>query len=482
MNIAVRIACCALAFATTAAIAQADLIRPGDNLVVQGVPPIAADIAAKITPYTDFRPSAVLSWDPQKRELLVRTRVNSTDQVHLVSEPGALPEPSKTAVPARNDSSRSPDGKREVFVENLSARQSSLWVMDVATGKKRRVTPAPSKREPMSYLSPRFSPDGKGLFVKSDRGSEFSRLVYLPLAGGPEVVLTGRYKYDVDEFSISEFARRIAFVTNESGSSVLRFLDLPSRREHPRPALLQGVIRDLAWRPNANEIAFTVASARSAGDVFSFDVKENRTVRWTNGNNPKVNTSAFVEPRLIHWKSYDGLELAGFHYHPAATFEGKRPVIVSMHGAPGSQAKAGFIARDNYFVNELGIALIYPNVRGSSGFGKTFLRLGNDGNRQDAMKDVATLLDWIATQPDLDASRVLVTGGDFASDIARTPYAERLAGVADIDATAGLATFRKTGAPAWTIQARDEGGFAKKTDADFLFYAMVEFAKSALLP
>lgn len=481
MSIVVRIACRALVFATTAAIAQTGVIFPSENLVLHGVPPIAADIAAKVVPYTEFRPSAMLSWDAQKRELLVRTRVNGMEQVHAVSEPGAPPEPGSASSFPSNDFSLSPDGKRKVFVEYVSPGQSNLWVMDVATGKKRRVTPTPSKREPVSYLSPRFSPNGKGLYAKSDRGSEFSRLVYLPLAGGPEVALTGQYKYDVDEFAISEFARRIAFVTNESGSSVLRFLDLPSRREHPRPALLQGVITDLAWRPNSSEIAFTVASARSAGDVFSFDVKENRTVRWTNGNNPKVNTSAFVEPRLIHWKSYDGQEIAGFHYHPAATFEGKRPVIVSMHGAAGSQARAGFIARDNYFVNELGIAVIYPNVRGSGGFGKTFLKRGEGSNREEAMRDVAALLDWIAKQPDLDASRVLVAGGEYASAVARTPYAGRLAGVAQFSASTGLATFTKSGAPAWTIQARDGGGLAKQADADFLFYAMVEFARETLL-
>jgi dipeptidyl aminopeptidase/acylaminoacyl peptidase len=396
------------------------------------------DIAAKVAPYAEFRPSAMLSWDSTKREILVRTRVGGVEQVQLVSEPGAPPQPREAPAATGKDFTFSVDGKRVAFVEHVSPTQSSLWVMDVATKKKRRVTPAPSKRDPALYLSPRFSPDDRGLFAKSDRGSEFSRLVYLPLAGGPEVVLTAD-KFDVDEFAISEFAKRIAFTTNEAGSSVLRFLDLPSRREHPRPALLQGVITDLTWQPNANEIAFTVASARSAGDVFSFDVKENRTVRWTNGNNPKVNTSAFVEPRPIQWKSYDGTSVSAFHYHPAASFEGKRPVIISLPGAAGGQVRAGFIARDNYFVNELGIAVIYPNARGSRGFGKTFLA----GSREDAMKDIATLLDWIATQPDLDAGRVLVAGGEFALTFAATPYAGRVAGVVDTPGDIFSATLEK---------------------------------------
>ena len=139
----------------------------------------------------------------------------------------------------------------------------------------------------------------------------------------------------------------------------------------------------------------------------------------------------FAEPKLIRWKSFDGLSISGLIYSPPEKFKGKRPVIISIHGGPESQSRAGFIGRSNYFVNELGIAIIYPNVRGSSGFGKTFLKLDNGKKREDSVKDIGALLDWIRQQPDLDASKVVVTGGSYGGYMAlavASLYSDRIAG------------------------------------------------------
>ena len=308
----------------------------------------------------------------------------------------------------------SEDGKQVVLVEYKSANESHLWVLDVATGKKRRVTPVAKKGEEVSWRKPRFSKDGKAIFATTDKGSEFQRLVHLPLASGKEQVLTGAYAFDVDDYEISFDANRIAFVTNERGSHVLRFIDLATKKELPRPPLFDGVISGLQWRPKSDEVGFTVTSARSAGDVFSYDLKSSRLARWTNGNNPAINTSEFVEPKLVKWKSFDGLEVTGFLYQPpAAKYSGKRPVVINVHGGPEAQARAGFIGNNNYLVNELGVAMIFPNVRGSSGFGKTFLKLDNGRKREDSVKDLGALLDWIKAQPDLDGDRIQVRGGSY---------------------------------------------------------------------
>jgi dipeptidyl aminopeptidase/acylaminoacyl peptidase len=317
-----------------------------------------------------------------------------------------------------------------------------LWVLDVASGRKRRVSAAGGG--PVSYGAPHFSRDGRGLFALSDRGSEFRRLVYIGLGDRRERVLTGHLAHDVDDIAISFEAARIAFTTNENGSHVLRFIDLRSLKEQPRPALFDGVVGGLEWRGDSTEIGFHVTSARTAGDVFSYDIKTNRVTRWTNGNNPELNTRDFPEPRIVKWKGFDGLELSGLHYHPPARFEGKRPVIVSIHGGPESQAKAGFIGRNNYFVSEMGIALVYPNVRGSSGFGKTFLKLDNGRLREDAVKDIGALLDWIAAQPDLDARNVMVTGGSYGGYMAlavAATYADRIAGAVSMVGISNFVTF-----------------------------------------
>ena len=332
------------------------------------------------------------------------------------------------------------DDKRLVFVEERSANDSDLWVMEIASGKKRRLTRSPAE-VPVYYEAPHFARDGKGVYVISDRGSEFRHLAYVPIAGGAEAPLSAHLKFDVEEFAISWGVKRMAFTTNEAGTLVLRFLDLASLREVSRPALLPGVVSGLHWREDSAEIAFTVSSARSPGDAFSYDLNANKVIRWTNGNGPRVNTSAFVEPKTIRWKSFDGREITGLHYPPPAKFEGKRPVIIAIHGGPEGQATASFIGRGNYWLDELGIALIYPNVRGSSGFGKTFLKLDNGRLREDSVKDIGALLDWIKEQPDLDAGKVIVTGGSYGGYMTlavAARYSGRIAGAME---TVGISNF-----------------------------------------
>lgn len=381
----------------------------------------------------------------------------------------------------------SEDGRRLALVEHVSAHESRLWVMDAATGKRRRVSP-PGGKGLVSYGEARFSRDGKGLFTTSDRASDFRRLVFIPLSGGRERVLTGRIARDVDAFAISFDANRIAFVTNEDGSDVLRLLDLATLKELPRPSFVHEVIGALEWRRGSDELAFSVSSARCAGDVFSYDVKTNQVTRWTNGNNPAMNTSRFAEPRIVRWKSFDGREISGLLYEPPASFTGRRPVIVSVHDGPGGQARAGFIGRDNYLVNELGIALIYPNLRGSSGFGKTFLGLDEGRKRGNAVKDIGALLDWIRAQPGFDPDRVAIAGRGYGGNLALASarrFADRIAAAQSVAGTPGSAIFarpRERSAPAWRLAAGDEDpGLAKRPDADFVYYASVEFLRRTLL-
>jgi dipeptidyl aminopeptidase/acylaminoacyl peptidase len=143
------------------------------------------------------------------------------------------------------------------------------------------------------------------------------------------------------------------------------------------------------------------------------DVTNGAVARWTESELGGVVAATLNEAELIKWKSFDGLEISGFLHRPAAKFTGKRPVIVQIHGGPESQSTPVFLGRNNYFLNELGVAIIEPNVRGSTGNGKTFVTLDNGPKREDSVKDIGALLDWIAAQPGLDASRVMVTGGSY---------------------------------------------------------------------
>jgi dipeptidyl aminopeptidase/acylaminoacyl peptidase len=166
--------------------------------------------------------------------------------------------------------------------------------------------------------------------------------------------------------------------------------------------------------------------------------------RWTNSETA-VKTDAFPQAELVKWKSFDGKEISGFLYRPPASkFPGKRPVLVVIHGGPEGQSQPTFLGRGNYYLNELGIALIYPNVRGSTGYGKTFSLLDNGFQREDTYKDISALFDWIGGKTDLDASRICVTGGSYGGHMTlavSTFYSDHIKCSVDIVGMSNLVTF-----------------------------------------
>jgi dipeptidyl aminopeptidase/acylaminoacyl peptidase len=306
----------------------------------------------------------------------------------------------------------SPDDSKLAVLEYVSINESYLWVADVAGGTKTRVTPK-GEGELVSYGGARWSADGKGLWVTTDRGSEFQRLAYLDLATGEHRYYATDVPWDVDFYDVAPDGRTIAIATNEDGISRLRLVDAGSGRARLVSALPVGVIGPLAWHENGREIGLSLMSARSPSDMYSVNASTGAVERWTESETGGLNAANFVEPELVRWPSFDGRTISGFLYKPAARFAGKRPVVVQIHGGPESQSKPGFLGRSNYLLDQLGVALLYPNVRGSSGYGKSYLLLDNGRKREDSVKDIGALIDWIGTRADLDASRIMVTGGSY---------------------------------------------------------------------
>ncbi len=306
----------------------------------------------------------------------------------------------------------SPDDQTILVNQGISANESYLWLVASATGARKLLTP---KRggDTVAYEGGRFTPDGKGLYVTTDRDSEFHRLAHVDLSSGAHTYLSSTIPWDVDAFDLSPDGRTIAFVTNEGGRDVLRLLDTATGKERPAPPLPLGLIGALRWHPNGKDLAFTLSSVRSPADAYSLDATTGVLERWTESETGGIAIAALAEPELIRWTSFDGRSISGFLYRPPARFAGRRPVVVNIHGGPEAQARPGFLGRLNYYLDELGVALITPNVRGSSGYGKTFLKLDNGYSREDAVKDIGALLDWIKTRPDLDSDRVMVTGGSY---------------------------------------------------------------------
>ncbi|HEY3039272.1 MAG TPA: alpha/beta fold hydrolase [Pyrinomonadaceae bacterium] len=337
----------------------------------------------------------------------------------------------------------SPDDKKALLSEFVSANESYLWIVDVATGEKTLFTPKGGATK-ISYSGAAFSKDGRGIYATTDKDSEFQRLAYIDLQTKQHTYLTDQIKWDVDDFVLSEDGRTIAFVTNEDGISRLHLLDTKTRKERPVPNLPVGVIGGLEWHKNSRDLGFNMNSARSPADVYSLDTRTGKLERWTESETGGLNTSQFSEAELVRWKSFDDRMISGFLYMPPARFSGPRPVIINIHGGPEGQSQPSFLGRTNYYLNELGVAFIYPNVRGSTGYGKTFLKLDNGFLREDSYKDIGALLDWIKTQPRLDASRVAVVGGSYGGHMAfavATRYNDRIRATQPVVGISNLVSF-----------------------------------------
>ena len=335
----------------------------------------------------------------------------------------------------------SPDDSKILLIEGLSINESYLWLVDTKTGEKTPLTNRDAK-EKISYGDGQFSKDGKGIYVSTDKGSEFHRLAYINLATKEHTFLTTSIPWDVDEFDLSKDGRRVAFLSNEDGIGTIHILDTATRKisnpKHPA-----GVIGGLRWHRNGKEIGFTLTDARVTGDAFSLNADNGQITRWTQSESA-VPTSDFPAAQLVKWKSFDGKMISGFLYRPPAKFTGKRPVLIIIHGGPEGQSQPSFLGRSNYYLNELGIALIYPNVRGSMGYGKSYTLLDNGFQREDTYKDINALFDWIGAQGDLDASRICVTGGSYGGHMTlaiSTFYSDRIRCSVDIVGMSNLVTF-----------------------------------------
>ncbi|MGH7853149.1 MAG: S9 family peptidase [Candidatus Binatia bacterium] len=340
----------------------------------------------------------------------------------------------------------SPDDRKIALRQYISVNESYLWLVDVRGGEKRPMTPKIGPQQ-VAYASAKFSKDGTGLYVITDAGSEFSRLAYLNLGTRALKSLSNNLRGDVENFDLSPDGTTIAFVTNEDGIGKLYMLDVLSRKIRSVPNLPVGVPGRVKWHRNGNYLGFTLSSARLPGEAFSVDLQSGKIERWTHSETGGLNTEKFVMPELIRWKSFDGKTISGFFYRPPGKFPGKRPVIIDIHGGPESQFRPWFIGNNNYYLQELGAAIIFPNIRGSAGFGKSFLRLDNGFLRADSYKDIGALLDWVQARPDLDASRVLVTGASYGGHMSLAVsylYSERISCSVDIVGTSNLVTFLET--------------------------------------
>ena len=531
--------------------APAEVIAPNANLVVQGIPPIPARIAADVAKYTDFRGHTFVDWHPLKREMLVshRNAGASTTQLFRVSAPMAAPEqltdttdPVRTAsyeprsgqyivferssggdeaaklyrldLPAKqitlltdtnerhsietwthtsgqlltmalpldrtaqggsranvtqtlamldplqpqskrklvelpgggwNATDVSWDDKQVALTRYLSANESQVWLFDIASGQLTQVLPAPDSKVKATHFSGEFKRDNSGLFITSDRGGEFREAMFYRFADKQLMPITHHIPWDISGSTVNGSGTLLAAQANVDGRDELRLFDAKTLQELPAPRLPAGSVGSTRFHPTLPALEFSLNSTKGPSQVYAMDPASGQVEQWTRSSAPAgVDMSSFADEQIVRWTSFDGRTISGILNLPPARFTGKRPVLIDIHGGPEGQATLGFMGRYNYFINELGIAVIQPNVRGSSGYGKTFLSLDDGFKREDSVKDIGALLDWIATQPGLDASRVAVSGGSYGGYMSlavATTYSARIASSIDVVGISNFLTF-----------------------------------------
>lgn len=335
----------------------------------------------------------------------------------------------------------SPDGRSAIVLNTISINKSDLYRLDLATG---RLTPIGDHRRQIAYGNAKFAPDGT-LWVTSDEDSDFLRLGTVDPASGRFTPAAPKEQWDVDEFDISPDGRFLAYLVNEAGVSRLRLLEPSSRRIRNVANLPEGIAGNVQIAP-WGVVGLSLSSARAASDVYAIESATLTVTRWTQSETGGLDPARNAQPELVKVKSFDGTELSGFLYRPdPRKFPGKRPLIMNIHGGPEAQFRPGFRGRENYYVNELGVAQFWPNVRGSSGYGKHFVALDNGPfKREDSVRDIGAFLDFLAKDPGLDPDRTGVSGGSYGGYMCYASairYGDRLRAANCVVAISNFVTF-----------------------------------------
>jgi dipeptidyl aminopeptidase/acylaminoacyl peptidase len=352
-----------------------------------------------------------------------------------------------------------PAGDRLLVMHEISETRSELAVLEPGRGLRHELTVeglAPGAE--VAFVGGVFGPDGAGVYYLSDHGGEFRALWYRDLAAGQSRKLSGDLRWDFERIVASPDGRRLALTLNEAGWSRVMMFDTRTQRFGEDLALPAGIIRTLAFSPDGRRLAVTLEGGRAIGDVFVLELEPQRAAaarpsspraasaavltRWTESEVGGLDPDRFHAPRLIEYDSFDGRKIPALVYQPEGN--GPHPVVISIHGGPEGQSRPFFNPVNEYLVSELGIAVLLPNVRGSTGYGRAYSLLDNGERREDSVKDIGALLDWIAQQPALDSRRVAVYGGSYGgymSLAAGATFGPRVAAVVDMVGISNFVTF-----------------------------------------
>jgi dipeptidyl aminopeptidase/acylaminoacyl peptidase len=339
----------------------------------------------------------------------------------------------------------SPDDKKLLVSKYVSVNESYPYLLDVESEALEPILPSEEK---IAYGAAQYAADGKGVYFTSDHDSEFKRLRYYDLASKSARVLSAEVPWDVESVDVSDRGDLVAFTVNEDGIGKLYLLETATEKYEAVPGIPTGQIYGVRFDREGGRLAMVLNTPQTPGDVFVLDTASRKLERWTESEVGGLDTSEFSTPELIRYETFDEVDgkprtIPAFVYKPKDR-PGPHPVLIRIHGGPESQYLPYFSSPVQYYVGEMGIAVVAPNVRGSEGYGKSYLKLDNGKLREDSVKDIGALLDWIGTQPDLDSSRVAVMGGSYGGYMvlaSMVHYADRLTAGIDIVGISNFVTF-----------------------------------------
>ncbi len=340
------------------------------------------------------------------------------------------------------------NSKKLLVQEYVSAANSHVYMVDVAS-KEKTLVAGDSETDSVNFgLS--YAKNEKGFFFITNQFSEFNQLAYKDFASEKVTVITKDINWNLSGFEIGSKGKRAAFTVNEEGYNALYLMDAKTFKYKKVQDLPIGLIAGLEFSEDSRNLGLTLNTAQSPSDsyVLSLGKKPLRykeLTRWTFSEVGGLDTSKFAKPELIRFESFDKRSIPAFMYKPTTASPSKKsPVIISIHGGPESQYRPSFSSTYQLWMKQLGAVVIAPNVRGSSGYGKEYISLDNGFKREDSVKDIGALLDWIKTQPDLDANRVAVIGGSYGGYMvlaSAVHFSDRIKAAVDIVGISNFVTF-----------------------------------------
>lgn len=352
------------------------------------------------------------------------------------------------------DETNSPDawshnGRFLVIKRENTNLDNDLSLLDLKTGEVRCLTPHEGEA---SYYDTVFIPNDTSIFCLTNRGREFIALVSIDLKTCEERAIVEE-RWDLESLALTPNGDIAAYAVNEEGYSKLKIINLANREIEDVDGLPKGVVSEAKWSPNGRYLAFTFSGSVFNSDIWLYDEKKKEVFQLTKSDRGGIPQKEFVEPELVHYKSFDGLNIPSFLYMPKGL--NKPPVVVNVHGGAEMQFRPSFNAVIQFFVNN-GFAVFSPNVRGSSGYGKTFNHLDDVEKRVDAVHDLKYAHKWLVESNRVDSKRIAIYGGSYGGFMvlaALTTFPELWAAGIDLYGIANFITFLNNTGP-WRRRER----------------------------